>query len=177
MMMKSLVLTLAILGYSASMHANASSTIPTYVTGVITEVEPIYKKRNVSIPISVCDDVQVPIYGPATNPSAVDRLTAGVVGGALGSTITGGASEVVVTALGAILGAGFIANTNPNGPQKIVAYQTNRTCATQMDTRVEQVLTHYIVMVKANDQVSTFNTTKKYIVGDAVKIELSQSLK
>ena len=161
----------------SSFSAYANTTIPKYVTGVITDVEPVYKKRNASIPISVCDDVQVPIYGPATNPSGMDRLTAGLVGGALGSTITGGATEVMTTALGAILGAGFIANTNPNGPQKIVAYQTNRTCSTQMDTRVEQVLTHYIVIVKANDQVSAFNTTKKYIIGDAVKIEVSQSLK
>ena len=168
---KSLALALVILS-SSCVYANSN-----YITGVITEVEPVYKKRNSTIPVSVCDDVQVPIYGPATNPSAMDRLTAGLVGGSLGSTITGGASEAVVTALGAILGAGFIANTNPNGPQKIVAYQTNRTCATQMDVRVEQVLTHYIVMVKANDKLSAFNTTKKYMVGDTVKIELSQSLK
>ena len=100
----------------------------------ITKVEPNWGYRDVSVPTTHCQNVEVPVYGTVQGGGASggDVLAGMIIGGLLGKGIT---NKDNGAAAGAVLG-GVIAADKNQSKQTITGYRTETQC--QMETRYEE---------------------------------------
>lgn len=118
--MKSLLLATVLIVTSTSAFAET----------VNANIQDHYKSvvRNVPTTESVCETIDVPIYGTVRRESSTaDTVVGALIGGALGNQVGGGSGKDAATVLGAIIGAD-VANRKGRSEEVITGYRQQTQC-------------------------------------------------
>ena len=145
------------------------------MSGTITEVNPNYRNVNAPVTVQDCQDVEVPVYGRASNGGASggDVLMGMIVGGLLGKGVTGDDGGA---AAGAVMG-GVIAADKGNNRQVVTGYRTERQCSTKTIYETRRELTDYTVSYEILGVTQHANVARKYRVGDSIPVQVRIGLR
>ena len=137
---------------------------------VITAVHPIYENRYVTQYETRCYDVEVPVYGRASNGSSGDVLAGAIIGGAIGNQFGNGGGKDAMTALGIILGA----NEGSRSTREVVTgYRLEQQCDKVSYQVNEPVLSYYRIRYEYNGIEYHQETTQEYTLGQRVQVSTS----
>jgi|TARA_B110000977_G_scaffold85042_1_gene113563 uncharacterized protein YcfJ len=161
--MKTLLATVAVLGFATAAHAAEYATI--------TFVKPNYRTISTPSTQQVCKTVDVPIYGRTGQASTGDTLFGAIIGGAIGNQVGNGNGKDVATVLGAIIGAD-VANKN-SGQQQIIGYQQEHRCNNVTTYRSQEELKNYTINYEWRGVQGSTVTYNNYRVGDRLPIEVT----
>jgi len=165
--MKKLFTTTALL---ATMATSAIAAQSDTVYATITQINPRYESVFQEVPVTRCQDVQVPIYGQTqgNGASGGDVLGGMIIGGLLGKGATGNDKGA---AIGAILG-GVVAADNKQSKQVVTGYRTERQCTEVMSTKQVTVIKDYKIRFQWNGFGGTAYTFNDYRIGDRIPVEI-----
>ena len=137
----------------------------------ITKVEPNWGYREVSVPTTHCQNVEVPVYGTVQGGGASggDVLAGMIIGGLLGKGIT---NKDNGAAAGAVLG-GVIAADKNNSRQQIVGYKTERQCQQVVSYETERYLKNNKIYFTWNGINGSAYTYNNYNVGTQIPITIN----
>tara|TARA_B100000900_G_scaffold195155_1_gene165118 strand:+ start:197 stop:700 length:504 start_codon:yes stop_codon:yes gene_type:complete len=137
----------------------------------ITKVEPNWGYRDVSVPTTHCQNVEVPVYGTVQGGGASggDVLAGMIIGGLLGKGIT---NKDNGAAAGAVLG-GVIAADKNNSRQQIVGYKTERQCQQVVSYETERYLKNNKIYFTWNGINGSAYTYNNYSIGTQIPITIS----
>ena len=137
----------------------------------ITKVEPNWGYREVSVPTTHCQNVEVPVYGTVQGggASSGDVLAGMIIGGLLGKGIT---NKDNGAAAGAVLG-GVIAADKNNSRQQIVGYKTERQCQQVVSYETERYLKNNKIYFTWNGINGSAYTYNNYDVGKQIPITIT----
>ena len=164
--MKTLLTTAAIVTFATQAFAENYATI--------TNVTPNYQEVTTNAPVTICNDVEVPIYGnTGGGASGADVLGGMIIGGLLGKGVTGKDNGA---AAGAVLG-GIIAADNNQGKRGIVGYKREKQCYQENRYTTERQIKNYTIRYEMNGAVGKSYTYNTYNVGDRIPVNVSISAK
>ena len=137
----------------------------------ITKVEPNWGYREVSVPTTHCQNVEVPVYGTVQGGGATggDVLGGMILGAILGKGVTGDDGGA---AAGAVLGGVISADKN-NSRQQIVGYKTERQCQQVVSYETERYLKNNKIYFTWNGINGSAYTYNNYNVGTQIPITIS----
>ena len=137
----------------------------------ITKVEPNYGYRQVSVPNTVCQNVDVPIYATVQGGGASggDVLGGMILGALLGKGVGGNDKGA---AAGAVLG-GVIAADNNRSRRVITGYQTQQQCQQNVSYENQRYLKNNKIYFTWNGINGTAHTYNNYNVGAVIPITIS----
>ena len=139
--MKYLLATAAIATFATQASAENYATI--------TNVTANYQEVTTNQPVTICNDVEVPIYGnTGGGASGADVLGGMIIGGLLGKGASGNDKGA---AAGAVIG-GMIAADKKKGNQQIVGYRAEQRCTTTYTTQQIDKANGYKVYYNLNGQ-------------------------
>ena len=122
----------------------ASMTTPAFAADVKVQDFTKTVTKNIPHTETVCNVVEVPIYGSTSNgASAGDVLGGMIIGGLLGKGVTGNDKGA---AAGAVIG-GMVSADKKQGNQQIVGYRQENRCQnkTTYTTQSNEVYSHSVV--------------------------------
>lgn len=124
-------------------------------------VQDIYSTVIESTPYTrtVCNNVEVPIYGTVQGQANTgDTIAGALIGGVIGNQFGGGSGKDAATVLGAIIGAD-VANKQGRTRQVITGYKKERQCEniTEYKDVNKKIYDYSILTFKVNGQ--TYETT------------------
>ena len=155
--MKYLLATAAVVTFATQASAENYATI--------TNVTANYQEVTTNQPVTICNDVEVPIYGnTGGGATGGDVLGGMIIGGLLGKGATGNDRGA---AAGAVLG-GMIAADNNNGRRVVTGYQIQRQCNEVYETRQVRQLKNYFIRFEWNGHYGQAYTYNDYRVGDRI---------
>ena len=137
----------------------------------ITKVEPNWGYREVSVPTTHCQNVEVPVYGTVQGGGASggDVLAGMIIGGLLGKGIT---NKDNGAAAGAVLGG--VISADKNRSKKVVTgYTTERQCQQVVSYETERYLKNNKIYFTWNGVNGSAYTYNNYNVGTQIPITIS----
>lgn len=148
-----------------------------YKTGIVTDVKPIYETVLVEKPTTVCNNVEVPIYGSVERPgnAAGGALAGMIIGGLIGKGATGkdnGAAAGAV--IGGLIGADQGSRTKTE--RGIVGYSTERRCTEVLKAHEVKKVTEYAITYSWSDMHGIYYSPYTANIGDEVSIKISMSI-
>ena len=137
----------------------------------ITKVEPNWGYREVSVPTTHCQNVEVPVYRTVQGGGATggDVLGGMILGAILGKGVTGDDGGA---AAGAVLGGVISADKN-NSRQQIVGYKTERQCQQVVLYETERYLKNNKIYFTWNGINGSAYTYNNYNVGTQIPITIN----
>lgn len=137
----------------------------------ITKVEQNWAYRDVSVPTTHCQNVDVPIYGTVQGGGASggDVLGGMILGALLGKGVGGNDKGA---AAGAVLG-GVIAADKNNSRQRIVGYKSEKQCQQVVSYQTERYLKNNKIYFTWNGINGSAHTYNNYNVGTQIPITIS----
>ena len=140
-------------------------------TATITKVEQNWGYREVSVPTTHCQNVEVPVYRTVQGGGATggDVLGGMILGAILGKGVTGDDGGA---AAGAVLGGVISADKN-NSRQQIVGYKTERQCQQVVSYETERYLKNNKIYFTWNGINGSAYTYNNYNVGTQIPITIS----
>jgi len=137
----------------------------------ITKVEPNWGYREVSVPTTHCQNVEVPVYRTVQGGGATggDVLGGMILGAILGKGVTGDDGGA---AAGAVLGGVISADKN-NSRQQIVGYKTERQCQQVVSYETERYLKNNKIYFTWNGINGSAYTYNNYNVGTQIPITIN----
>lgn len=165
--MKKLLATVALIGIASTAHAETR-----YAN--ITRVEPNYHTVYQNIPLTQCQNVEVPVYGTVQgNGNAGEGALLGmIIGGVIGDAVSGGKGDA--TAGGAIIGGIIGADRAQNGSRQVVTgYRVERQCAEVMVREEQRKIRNYTITYEWNGVRAQSYTYNRYSVGDRIPVTVS----
>ena len=137
----------------------------------ITKVEPNWGYREVSVPTTHCQNIEVPVYGTVQGQGATggDVLGGMILGALLGKGISGDDNGA---AAGAVLG-GVISADKKRSRKVVTGYTTERQCQQVVSYETERYLKNnkiYFTWNGINGSAYTFNN---YNIGTQIPITIS----
>ena len=160
---------LALLAFSAT-GVCATPAMSQVATATVTNVEPKWAERTVSVPYNNCSVIRVPVF-QSSEPTAGDIIGGGVLGGVLGGLITDSREGAI---FGSIAG-GLVANEVVEN-RRIVGYKNEEVCNVFYDQRSESYIQHYIIDFSLEDFHGVGITSEQYDEGDEVEVYVTLSL-
>ena len=156
---------------AAVIALTATASFADTYRATITKVEPNYGYRQVSVPNTVCQNVDVPIYGTVQGGGASggDVLGGMILGALLGKGIGGNDKGA---AAGAVLG-GVIAADNNRSRQVITGYQTQQQCQQTVSYENQRYLKNNKIYFTWNGINGTAHTYNNYNIGAVIPITIS----
>lgn len=137
----------------------------------ITSVNPMYKNNYVTQYDKECYNVEVPIYRErVVQGSGADALIGGIIGAAVGNQFGNGNGKDVMTGLGAIFGANQASNRRV---QEVTGYRIQEQCDNVAVRVNEPTIYSYTIRYEYNGSSYTQETTKRYVLGQKVRIQMS----
>jgi uncharacterized protein YcfJ len=97
----------------------------------VVNVQDFYKNVTTRVPQykTVCENVEVPIYGTVQGQASTgDTIVGAIIGGAIGNQFGSGSGKDAMTVLGAITGAD-VANKRGGKQQVITGYRQEQRCS------------------------------------------------
>ena len=154
--MKHVILGL-ITALSVTTTAMADNSV--VVTGIVTDITPVYTQVNRQQPTQVCNNVEVPIYGRTQGgDAAAGALLGMILGGAIGKGATGDDGGA---AAGAVIGGIIGADRAQNGSREVITgYRTERQCTTQYHTVRDTVINEYDITYNVQGQQITIRVNR-----------------
>ena len=132
--------------------------------GNITKVEPYFVQQTISECQTVCQNVNVPVYGNVRGANSGDILIGIIVGGLIGKGIAG---DDKGAAIGAIIGGVSSGNRN-NSVQ--IGTRIERQCYETIVQKNVNVISYYVITYTWNNGVYRAETNKQYNVGDRIAV-------
>lgn len=156
---------------AAVIALTATASFADTYRATITKVEPNYGYRQVSVPNTVCQNVDVPIYGTVQGGGASggDVLGGMILGALLGKGVGGNDKGA---AAGAVLG-GVIAADNNRSRQVITGYQTQQQCQQTVSYENQRYLKNNKIYFTWNGINGTAYTYNNYNVGTQIPITIN----
>lgn len=141
----------------------------------ITNVETNYHYVWQETPTTICQNVEVPIYGTVQGEGASggDVLTGMIIGGLLGKGASGNDKGA---AAGAIIG-GVIAADKKKSKQVITGYKTERQCTTSTKSERVRSIKNYRITYEWHGVRGRSYTYNYYNVGDRIPINVTINAK
>ena len=160
-----------LLSTAAIIALTATASFADTYRATITKVEPNYGYRQVSVPNTVCQNVDVPIYGTVQGGGASggDVLGGMIIGALLGKGVGGNDKGA---AAGAVLG-GVIAADNNRSRRVITGYQTQQQCQQTVSYENQRYLKNNKIYFTWNGINGTAHTYNNYNVGTQIPITIS----
>jgi len=160
-----------LLSTAAIIALTATASFADTYRATITKVEPNYGYRQVSVPNTVCQNVDVPIYGTVQGGGASggDVLGGMILGALLGKGVGGNDKGA---AAGAVLG-GVIAADNNRSRRVITGYQTQQQCQQNVSYENQRYLKNNKIYFTWNGINGTAHTYNNYNVGAVIPITIS----
>ena len=160
-----------LLSTAAIIALTATASFADTYRATITKVEPNYGYRQVSVPNTVCQNVDVPIYGTVQGGGASggDVLGGMILGALLGKGVGGNDKGA---AAGAVLG-GVIAADNNRSRRVITGYQTQQQCQQTVSYENQRYLKNNKIYFTWNGINGTAHTYNNYNVGTQIPITIS----
>lgn len=148
-----------------------------YKTAIVTDVKPIYETVLVEKPTTVCNDVEVPVYGTVERQgnAAGGALAGMIIGGLIGKGATGkdnGAAAGAV--IGGLIGADQGSRTKTE--RTIIGYSTERRCSEIFKTQEVKKLTQYAITYSWSDMHGIYYSPYRASIGDEVSIKINMSV-
>ena len=161
--MKTLLTTAAIVTFATQAFAENYATI--------TNVTPNYQEVTTNAPVTICNDVEVPIYGnTGGGASGADVLGGMIIGGLLGKGVTGKDNGA---AAGAVLGGIIAADKGNQNRQVITGYRIERQCSNVMVNQQQREIKNYTITYYWNGITAQSYTFNQYRVGDKIPVTVS----
>ena len=162
--MKKLLITTAVI------LATASSAFATEYAR-ITKIEPRYTTGYQNVPITQCQDVEIPIYGTqqGNGASGGDVLTGMIIGGLLGKGATG---KDKGAAVGAVIGGVIAADKGQNNKRVIIGYEIERQCSEVMTRQQISTIKDYHITFEWNGVYGSAYTYNNYQLGQRIPVEV-----
>ena len=156
---------------AAIIALTATASLADTYRATITKVEPNYGYRQVSVPNTVCQNVDVPIYGTVQGGGASggDVLGGMILGALLGKGVGGNDKGA---AAGAVLG-GVIAADNNRSRRVITGYQTQQQCQQTVSYENQRYLKNNKIYFTWNGINGSAYTYNNYNVGTQIPITIS----
>ena len=156
---------------AAVIALKATASFADTYRATITKVEPNYGYRQVSVPNTVCQNVDVPIYATVQGGGASggDVLGGMILGALLGKGVGGNDKGA---AAGAVLG-GVIAADNNRSRRVITGYQTQQQCQQNVSYENQRYLKNNKIYFTWNGINGTAHTYNNYNVGAVIPITIS----
>lgn len=132
--------------------------------GNVTQVEPYFTQQTISGYETVCQNVNVPVYGNVRGANGGDILAGIVVGGLIGKGVTGNDKGA---AIGAVIG-GISAGERTRNVQ--VGTRIERQCYETIVQKNVNVISHYVITYTWNNGVYRAETNNHYNVGDRIMV-------
>jgi uncharacterized protein YcfJ len=160
-----------LLSTAAIIALTATASFADTYRATITKVEPNYGYRQVSVPNTVCQNVDVPIYATVQGGGASggDVLGGMILGALLGKGVGGNDKGA---AAGAVLG-GVIAADNNRSRRVITGYQTQQQCQQTVSYENQRYLKNNKIYFTWNGINGTAHTYNNYNVGAVIPITIS----
>jgi uncharacterized protein YcfJ len=160
-----------LLSTAAIIALTATASFADTYRATITKVEPNYGYRQVSVPNTVCQNVDVPIYATVQGGGASggDVLGGMILGALLGKGVGGNDKGA---AAGAVLG-GVIAADNNRSRRVITGYQTQQQCQQNVSYENQRYLKNNKIYFTWNGINGTAHTYNNYNVGAVIPITIS----
>ena len=160
-----------LLSTAAIIALTATASFADTYRATITKVEPNYGYRQVSVPNTVCQNVDVPIYGTVQGGGASggDVLGGMIIGALLGKGVGGNDKGA---AAGAVLG-GVIAADNNRSRRVITGYQTQQQCQQTVSYENQRYLKNNKIYFTWNGINGSAYTYNNYNVGTQIPITIS----
>lgn len=142
----------------------------------VTEVEPITRSVQRSIPREECWTEQVRYEEPIDEPrSYTGTILGGIIGGALGNAVGHKKkNKQIGTAVGAVLGATVghdISNRGYSSPRSRVNYRNERRCETYHETHYEEEVIGYDVWYRYKGD--EYQTRMNHRPGNKIKVRVN----
>ena len=150
--------------------ACATPAMSQVATATVTNVEPKWAERTISVPNNVCSVIRVPVY-QSSEATAGDIIGGGILGGVLGGLLTESRQGAI---FGSITG-GLVANEMVEN-QRIVGYKNEEVCEVVYNQRSESYIQHYIIDFSLEDFHGVGITSEKYEVGDEIEVNVSVTI-
>jgi uncharacterized protein YcfJ len=156
---------------AAVIALTATASFADTYRATITKVEPNYGYRQVSVPNTVCQNVDVPIYGTVQGggSSGANALAGMIIGGLLGKAASG---KDKGAAAGAVIG-GIVGANNSQGQRVITGYQTQQQCQQNVSYENQRYLKNNKIYFTWNGINGTAHTYNNYNVGAVIPITIS----
>ena len=144
------------------------------VTGVVKQVNPVYKTVSQQIPTQTCNTVDVPVYGNGgSQGSSVFGLDleGAIIGGVIGNNVTKNVDNG--GAVGAVIG-GILGSQQKQKNQQIVGYRQEQRCATSYTTQQQQVFSHNDIVVDVEGLTVSARTARQDVqVGSSIPVTMT----
>jgi uncharacterized protein YcfJ len=147
-----------LLSTAAIIALTATASFADTYRATITKVEPNYGYRQVSVPNTVCQNVDVPIYGTVQGggSSGANALAGMIIGGLLGKAASG---KDKGAAAGAVIG-GIVGANNSQGQRVITGYRTQRQCNTTYQYVSTRVINEYDITYNIDGRNVSFRVNR-----------------
>ena len=157
--MKKIILSVIALMIATSASAN------NYDYGTVIKVTEVQHEVTRTVPYESCKIVDVPVYGTTYSEP---NIGGAIIGGIIGNQFGNGSGKEAMTALGAVIGS-----QHGTRSSRIVGYRQERVCNTEYEYVKSYVNDGYKVTYEYNGNKYLVHTTKKYQVGNRIKLKVN----
>ena len=140
--------------------------------------------KNISTPVKICTDEQVPVYGQVkqNNDATANALIGAIMGGITGKAIT---DDNAGASMGALMGGiiGSSINSNNNNTNQIVGYKTvescktvtknEKSCKTENKKTTSKKLKNYTITYDFHGKLGKIYSQNVYKAGDKIPLNVN----